>query len=73
MGRESNRNVSNSQFKKSKYTTAVIRYVNKTDSPFMDSHNICMHRSFMWDAYFESGYIQYHYPHDQSIEISHAC
>lgn len=68
-GRENNRALSNSQFRQDKYSTATIRFVNKTDSPFLDAHNICMDKSFIWKVYLESGSIDIHYPDKQSIEL----
>ena len=68
-GREYNRSFSNSQFQQSKYTTATIRFVNKTDSPFLDTHNICIGASFTWKIYLKSGSINFQYPDDQSIGV----
>ena len=46
----------------------MIRFVNKTDSPFLDAHNICMHPSYNWKVYLPSGTMNFHYPDDQSTK-----
>ena len=68
-GREYDRSFSNSQFQQSKYTTATIRFVNKTDSPFLDAHNICVDASFTWKIYRQSGSMNFQYPDNQSSGV----
>ena len=53
-GREYDRSFSNSQFQQSKYTTATIRFVNKTDSPFLDAHNIAYSHIWSMADYFDN-------------------
>lgn len=48
------------------YTTATIRYINHTESPFLEAHNICINSTYHWIIYLKSGSFNVHYPADRS-------
>ena len=47
-----------------------IRYINYTDSPFLEAHDICIDSNYHWNLFLGNQSFNLHYPSYHSIRCS---